>query len=112
MNAEVYMARCTLEQLRDKEVINVCDGRRLGCVEDIEFEVESGKICALIIEPRGGFLSFGKEERLFVPWSKIKRIGADIIIVDVGETEEECCEGEPDACKPQKPPRHGFFGRQ
>ena len=68
------MARCTLEQLRDKEVINVCDGRRLGCVEDIEFEVESGKICALIIEPRGGFLSFGKEERLFVPWSKIKRI--------------------------------------
>ena len=31
------MARCSLSQLKEKEVINVCDGRRLGCVEDIEF---------------------------------------------------------------------------
>ena len=104
------MGRCTLEQLRDKEVINVCDGRRLGCVEDIEFEIETGKICALIVSSGGGFLSFGRWEPIPVPWSCIKRIGADIIVVDIGEEQPPCCEGEPESCKPPKPPRKGLFG--
>ena len=102
------MAKCTLEQLREKEVINVCDGTRLGCVEDIEFEIESGKICALIVARPRGVLSFGREEDYFVPWSKIIRIGSDIIIVDIGEIKDDCCEGEPESCVPNHPKRKWF----
>ena len=102
------MSRCTLCQLKEKEVINVCDGRRLGCVEDIEFEIGSGKICSLILSEHSGL--FGRGEVLFVPWSSIKRIGTDIILVDIGEEEPPCCEGEPDRPKPPKPPKRGLFG--
>ena len=36
------MPRCTtLSQLKEKEVINVCDGRRLGQVCDLEFDTDS-----------------------------------------------------------------------
>ena len=30
--------------LREKEVINICDGERLGFVEDVEFDLCTGKI--------------------------------------------------------------------
>ena len=36
-------------ELREKEVINICDGRRLGFVCDVEIEMPAGKICTLII---------------------------------------------------------------
>ena len=103
------MACCTLSQLREKEVINVCDGRRLGCVEDLEFEIDSGKISSLIAFDRNGLFPIGRGEEVIIPWQSIKRIGADIIIVDVGE-EAPCCEGEPEKPKPPKPPRRRFFG--
>ena len=34
--------------LREKEVINICDGERLGFVEDVEFDLCTGKITHII----------------------------------------------------------------
>ena len=36
-------------ELREKEVINVCDGERLGNVCDVDFDVKTGRILSLII---------------------------------------------------------------
>ena len=36
-------------ELREKEVINVCDGEKLGNVCDVDFDVKTGRICSLII---------------------------------------------------------------
>ena len=48
--------------LQEKEVINICDGRRLGCVCDLEMDAISGKICTLIIPECGSKWNFfGKE---------------------------------------------------
>ncbi len=70
--------------LREKEVINICDGRRLGCVCDIEFDGVTGKICTLVIPEEGGKWNFfGKERAFFVPWRCIRRFGDDIILVEV-----------------------------
>ncbi|MBQ4297331.1 MAG: YlmC/YmxH family sporulation protein [Clostridia bacterium] len=99
------MPRCTtLSQLREKEVINVCDGRRLGQVCDLEFDTDSGRITALMIGAPKGFFGWGKEETVVVPWQQIQRIGADIILVDAGEI---CpCRDDP----PEKPkPPHRWF---
>ena len=69
--------------LREKEVINICDGKRLGFVCDFEFEPATGKICTLIIpEECGKWNFFGKERAYFVPWRCIRRIGDDIILID------------------------------
>lgn len=38
-----------LSELRYKEVINECTCRRLGCIEDLEFDEKCGQICAVII---------------------------------------------------------------
>ena len=70
--------------LKEKEVINICDGKRLGCVCDLEIDVITGKICTLVIpEECGKFCFFGKERAYFVPWCCIRRIVADIILVEV-----------------------------
>ena len=70
--------------LKEKEVINICDGKRLGSVCDLEIDEVTGKICTLVIPEEGGkFCFFGKERAYFVPWRCIRRIGDDIILVEV-----------------------------
>ena len=87
------MGRCFGERFRDKEVINSCDGRRLGYVTDIEFDVCDGRVTAIVIPVKSGFCGWGSED-IVVPWEKIQKIGEDIILVDA----EGCC-------PPPKPPR-------
>ena len=71
-------------ELRCKEVINVCDGNRLGYVSDLELELPAGRIPALIVPgPRKVLGLFGREYDYCIPWPCIKRIGDDIILVDV-----------------------------
>ena len=62
--------------LQEKEVINICDGRRLGFVGDLELDIPSGKIRTLII-PMEGCRAY------YIPWRCIRRIGDDIILVEV-----------------------------
>lgn len=74
--------------LRQKEVINVCDGCRFGYVCDIEFDPCSGRIVTLIIPEEGKFWGvFCKEKEYRIPWNCIRKIGDDIILVEVN-TEE------------------------
>ena len=70
--------------LRQKEVINVRDCQRLGCVADIEFDPNCGKICQLIIPGPGKFCGlFGRESECIIGWNCVRQIGPDIILVDV-----------------------------
>lgn len=81
---------CTIADFRDKEVVNICDGRRLGFVIDVEFDTCSGRILSIVVPgQRSGIFCFGKNDDLHIDWCKIQRIGDDIILVDIGT---ECCE--------------------
>lgn len=74
--------------LQEKEVINICDGRRLGCVCDLELDLATGQVCTLIIPEEGSRWNFfGKERAYFVPWRCIRRIGDDIVLVEVDPTD-------------------------
>lgn len=76
--------RCTLEELRYKEVIDIADGRRYGFVGDVEFDAATGQIRAVIIRGRSrGLGLFGREEDQIFPWESVKRFGEDIILVEV-----------------------------
>lgn len=72
--------------LKQKEVINISDGRRLGFVYDVEIDLENGRIDAIVI-PGGGrlFGLIGKDTEFIIPWERIKKIGEDIILVDMDE---------------------------
>ena len=67
-----------------KEVICVRDGRRLGFITDVVVEVPDGQICAIIVPgPCRLFGVLGRQEDFRIPWSCIRRIGPDIVLVDI-----------------------------
>ena len=67
-----------------KEIINVSDGKRLGNIGDIDFDIDTGKIRAVIISKQTRMLGlFGKEVEFVIPWEKIMKIGEDVILVRV-----------------------------
>lgn len=74
--------------LRDREVINVRDGKRLGIVADVEIDFVQGKITSIIIPGPGKFMGlFGSDRDIVIPWDHIKKIGVDVILVDMDEGE-------------------------
>ena len=84
--------------LHCKEVICLCDGRRLGFVTDAVVELPEGRICAIVVPGKCRFFGFlGAREDFVIPWDRIKRIGPDIILVDI----------KPDTCRVPRP-RSGF----
>lgn len=76
-----------LSELGQKEIVNLNNGERLGLVldADILFDEETGKIISLIAsEKKTAFKFLGIEtlERE-VPWDSIRKIGYDMIIVEL-----------------------------
>lgn len=77
---------CRTFELKEKEVINIPDGRRLGFVCDVEVNMEDGRIDAIVIPGTGKLFGFiGKDSELVIPWERVKKIGEDIIFVDLDE---------------------------
>ena len=75
-----------LSGMRDKEVINVKDGTKLGNVDDLEIETDGATVSALVIYGKLRFFGlFGREDDIIVPWDKIKVVGEDTVLVEVDE---------------------------
>ena len=73
-------------ELRDKEVVNAADGMRMGTIIDMEIEQVSGRIIAIVLPGPCRFFGLIKGERDFViPWNQIRKIGRDVILVDIDE---------------------------
>ena len=83
-------------QLQCKEVICIADGRRLGYIEDVEVEIPEGRVCALLVPGPGSLMGIGGSRHDYcIPWSSIRKIGPDIVLVDVN----------PDDCRVLHPKR-------
>ena len=78
-------------ELKQKEVINTCDCKRLGYVEDIVFDVHTGQIEAIVVPGPGKFYNLiCAEYEYVIPFCCIVQVGEDIIIVKVKEDEVKC----------------------
>lgn len=86
------MRRMGTDELRQKEVINLCDGARLGYACDFEIDVSDGKICSLIVPRSSGVLGLGRSCDLVIPWCRIECIGEDAILVKLPKEEIDSCE--------------------
>ncbi len=71
-----------VSDLQMKDVISLFDGRRLGRITDIELEDE-GVIKYFVVEPKRFFRFFGAKEELNVSMKQIKKIGEDVILVEI-----------------------------
>lgn len=69
---------------KHKEVININDGKRLGFVQDVCADLETGTITSIIVPGSNrimGMFSGGNE--IVVDWQNIKCIGEDVILVEI-----------------------------
>lgn len=74
---------CRVSELRYKEIINVSDGSRYGWVGDVEVDLDSGKVRALVVPGRLRLFGLlGREEDRVFPWEAVRRFGADTILVE------------------------------
>lgn len=71
-----------LSDLKAKEVINIENGEKLGFIDDMEFESESGMIAAFIIMGRSRLWGLlGRDDDIILSVKDIELIGKDTILV-------------------------------
>ncbi len=82
-----------ISELKRKEVINTEDCRRLGFVGDVDFDMCSGCMTAVIVPGPGCLCGFlGREKEYVIPFCDICQVGDDIILVRVRKKDvEEAC---------------------
>lgn len=75
--------------LAGKEIIDLDQGVRLGVLgeADIVFESRTGRVRAIVIAERGSWWHRGRE--IVVPWRGIRKIGVDLIVVDLSTAVED-----------------------
>lgn len=76
-----------LSELSGKEIVDVKKAERLGVLgqTDLEINEGTGQIQALLIPSVKWFGLRKQGEEIRVPWTHIKKIGTDMIIIDVPE---------------------------
>jgi YlmC/YmxH family sporulation protein len=75
-----------ISDLRMREVINVMNGRKLGLIKDVEIDLEAGRVKSVVLPGNGKVLGFfGKNDDIVVPWQKIKKLGMDVILVEMSD---------------------------
>jgi len=75
----------SFSEIRRKDVVNISDGRKMGKPIDLILN-DSACADALVVPGRsGGVLGFLKQDRegCVIPWDKVRRIGDDVILVEV-----------------------------
>ena len=86
--------------LQCKEVICVNDGRRLGFITDVQIAVPEGNVVALVVPGPCRYLGiWGRHDDFVIPWNCVRRIGPDIVLVDV----------RPDECRVPRGKQGCFF---
>ncbi len=73
-----------LSEMREKEVINIRDGVKIGFIYDFEIDLENGSILAVVVPGPGKVLGiFGKSNDYLIDWQDIVKIGTDAILVNI-----------------------------
>ncbi|MDF9407297.1 MAG: PRC-barrel domain protein [Pelotomaculum sp. PtaB.Bin013] len=78
-----------LGDLVGKEIVNIYNGARLGVVEesDMDIDVESGEIRSIILPKKNNIINLWiDKQKLIIPWEAVRKIGAEVIIVELDQT--------------------------
>lgn len=79
-----------LSELSGKEIVDVARAERLGVLGQTDLEInEKGQITALIIPSLKWFGLKRQGHEIKVPWEHVKKIGSDMVIIDIVETQYE-----------------------
>jgi YlmC/YmxH family sporulation protein len=77
----------TFTELRSKEVVNALTGRILGNICDVVMDLGCNRILGFVVPGSKNFFSFFKaSQEIFIPFSYVRKIGEDIILVEIAES--------------------------
>ena len=86
-------------ELKKKDVIDVCSGKKLGKITDLKFDFPFGKIKSFSV--RGGMFC----DEVTVPLPQVERIGEDIVLVNLAVGDGVCDNSTDSPCeKPDNNP--------
>ncbi len=72
----------TYAELKQKEIINTCDGARLGNVCDLDLSAD-GRILALVAPAPFSLAGLFKGQGIVIPWGAVVMMGEDVILVNL-----------------------------
>ncbi len=73
-----------LSELQRKDIVNIKDGKLIGKIVDVEFDINNGYMIKFIIE-RAHFVKslFTTTEEVTIKFTQIKKMGEDVILIDI-----------------------------
>ena len=92
----------TFSELKKRDVISITDGKNLGHVVDLSLSLPKGILTGIFVPTKTYFLCFHSRDKVFIPESKIKKIGTDAILVDLSDKKPVSC---PPPCPPPFSPQ-------
>ncbi|MBO5928179.1 MAG: YlmC/YmxH family sporulation protein [Clostridia bacterium] len=101
--------KLTYKELKEREVINVVDGKSLGKIVDLTLCFPEGKLVGITVPGRNlnCFAKLFDRSTQYIDVKQILKIGGDVILVKItgGETVyTNCKKGKPEGIKPCPPP--------
>ena len=73
---------CSFSNLKNKEIVNLKTGLKLGYVDDIEIDTMTGEVVSLIVYGRPRAMGImGRDEDITIKCNDIHLIGEDTILV-------------------------------
>ena len=72
--------------IRQKDVVNIVNGRRLGTIVDMNFTTD-GRISSISVPGPFNVMNLFRSNRadVIIPWESIVKIGEDVILVRLNE---------------------------
>ncbi|MFO8059766.1 MAG: YlmC/YmxH family sporulation protein [Bacillota bacterium] len=83
-------------EIGDREMIDISNGARLGRLDqaDMIIDPETGEIVELLVAGSSGiFAGFKRSLETRIPWSAVRQVGPQIILVDWGAKEDRSASG-------------------
>ena len=70
---------------KHKEVINITDGKRMGFVQDVCADLQTGTITSIIVPGANNrlFNFFASGNDVVINWEDVRCIGEDLILVEI-----------------------------
>ncbi|KRQ86575.1 PRC-barrel domain protein [Caloramator mitchellensis] len=85
----------SVSELRQMEIIDISQGKRLGFISDIIFDENLTRIEYIVVPPENGIFSlFKRKDEYLISWEQIKNIGIDVILVETTKKHYEVKEQE------------------
>lgn len=77
-----------LSEFAEKRIINIYNGEILGSAgeSDLLIDPTNGHILEIILSSSPRLMNRGEKHSLTIPWSAVKKVGPEIIVVDIEDS--------------------------